>query len=167
MNLKNAIAAVLLLFVAYSLTLLAAKRLVGHSRPDAPPKQASATDDLQLQNGLAADRVIVYYFHGRERCENCCNLEAYARQAVETALAAKLAAGNIEWRVVDFSRAEDAHYDQDFKLGGISCVALAEMRNGVEVRKKVLDDGLMLAVTGTKEQVIDYVQREVREFIGD
>ncbi len=163
MNLKNAITAVLLLFVAYSLTLLAAKRLVGDSHPHNAPKQAAATDDLQLQNGLAADRVIVYYFHGRERCENCRNLEAYARQAVETSLAA----GEIQWRVVDFSRAKDAHYDQDFKLGGISCVVLAEMRDGVEVRKKVLDDGLMLAVTGTKEQVIDYVEREVREFIGD
>ena len=166
MNLKNAIAAVLLLFVAYSLTLLAAKRLVGHSDTDASPKQVAATDDAP--GGLAADRVVVYYFHGRERCENCRNLEVYAHEAIKkAAFADQLAAGEIEWRVVDFSRAEDAHYDQDFKLGGISCVALAEMRNGVEVRKKVLDDGLMLAVTGTKEQVIDYVQREVREFIGD
>ena len=75
-------------------------------------------------------------------------------------LADRFKTGQIEWRVVDFSQPQDAHYDQDYKLGGVSCVVLSEVRDGVAKRWKVLDEGLMLAVTGTKAQVAQYVERE-------
>jgi hypothetical protein len=163
MNVKAAFRVVLLLFVGYSLVVLVAKHTVRHS--DAASGQPSAEVAAASNSHLAANRIIVYYFHGKERCENCRNLEAWAKQSVESAFADKFRAGQMEWRVVDFSQPQDARYDQDFKLGGVSCVGLGELRDGAVARWKILDEGLMLAVTGAKSQVAQYIEREVREFV--
>lgn len=163
---------VLLLFVAYSVVMVGAKRFVGPAGQEVAPEGVAAAapaaaDGPADQPGtpaLAANRLVVYYFHGRERCENCRNLQAYAHEAVHAAFGHQIAAGVMAWQVVDFSQPKDAHFDKDFKLGGISSVVLVEIRDGKPARWKNLEDGLMLAVTGTKAEVIEYVQREVRAF---
>ena len=163
---KGIIRAVLLLFVGYSLVVLVAKHTTRGSNAATPENSSAAEPSAAMAapSGprLAANRIVITYFHGKERCENCRNLEAWAKETVETALADRFKAGQIEWRVVDFSQPQDAHYDQDYKLGGVSCVVLSEVRDGVAERWKVLDEGLMLAVTGTKAQVAQYVEREIR-----
>ncbi len=170
MTVKDVLRTVLLLFVAYSLVLLAVKRFGRESDTSALPEQAAmaGVSDMSADGSpprLAGHRVIVTYFHGRERCETCRNLEADAKEAVQTAFAEKLAAGQMEWRIVDFDRPQDAHYDQDYKLGGVPAVVVSEVRDGAEVRGRVLDEGFMLVATGTKEQVVEYLQREIRAFL--
>lgn len=167
---KNVLRTVLLLFVAYSLVLLAAKRFGRDTDAAASPERAAmaGVSDISAdgaQQRLADHRVIVYYFHGRERCETCRNLEADAKEAVRTAFAEKLAAGKMEWRIVDFDRPQDAHFDLDYKLGGVPAVVVSEVRGSVELRSKVLDEAFMLVATGTKEQVIGYLQREICVFL--
>ena len=169
MNAKGVFRAVLLLFVGYSLVVLVAKHTIRGSDA-AAREQPSVTEPAAVaaeSSGprLAANRIVVFYFHGKERCENCRNLEAWAKETVESTFADKFKTGQMEWRVVDFSQPQDAHYDQEFKLGGVSCVAVSEVRDGAAGRWKVLDEGLMLAVTGTKAQVAQYVEREIRAFV--
>ena len=170
MNAKHIFRAVLLLFITYSLVVLVAKHMTGGSGVSPPQQCAVAAPAAAMATGsgrprLAARRIVVSYFHGKERCENCRNLEAWAQETVETACAEELKAGQIEWRVVDFSQPQNAHYDQDYKLGGLSCLVVSEVGDGVAGRWKVLDEGLMLTVTGCKAQVAQYVEREVRAFI--
>jgi len=169
MNANNVLRAVLLLFVAYSLVVLVAKHTTrgfhAATRENSSLAEPSAVAAASDGPRLASNRIVVFYFHGKERCENCRNLEAWAKETVETAFADNFGAGQMEWRVVDFSQPQDAHYDQDYKLGGLSCVVVGEMRDGAVGRWNVLDEGLMLAVTGTKAQVAQYVEREVRTFI--
>jgi len=170
MSAKSVSRAVLLLFVTYSLVVLVAKHTIRGS--DAATREQSSvagpSADVATASGgphLVSNRIVVSYFHGKERCENCRNLEAWAKETVEIAFAEKISTGQMEWRVVDFSQPQDAHFDQDYKLGGLSCVVVGEMRDGAVGRWKVLEEGLMLAVTGTKAQVAEYVEREVRTFI--
>jgi len=173
MNAKGIVRAVLLLFVGYSLVVVVAKRFVAEPSGEAPG-EAVAADAPATPAGAAPEpsapkpaknRIVVYFFHDRDRCENCRNLEAYAKEAVHTAFGDQIAAGTTEWLVVDLSQPKDAHFDKDFKLGRVSSVVVAEIRDGKHTRWRLLEDGLMLAVTGTRGEVIDYVQREVRAFI--
>lgn len=168
MNSKGVFRAVLLLFVTYSLVVLAAKHATRGSDAAASPQSTAESSADSAASGsprLAAHQIVIYYFHGKERCENCRNLETWAKEAVGATYADAFKAGQMEWRVVDFSQPENLHYDQEYKLGGVSCVAVSEMHDGTAGRWKVLDEGLMLAVTSGKPQVIEYVIREISAFV--
>jgi hypothetical protein len=153
MEIKTITRALLLLFVACSLVVLVAKHMTGG------PGDADPTPECP------APQFIVYYLHGAERCDNCRTLEACAKEAVQTAFGDDLKSGRIQWEVVDFSQRKNRHFDQEFKLGGVSSVVVAEMRDGKPGRFQLLEDGLMLTVTARRDDVVDYVQRELRAFI--
>ncbi|MHC4076762.1 MAG: nitrophenyl compound nitroreductase subunit ArsF family protein, partial [Planctomycetota bacterium] len=115
------------------------------------------TEDIQQDNQL-----IVYYFHGDQRCATCHKLETYAKEALDTYFADKIASKKIVWKVVNVDRTENSHFIQDYKLVTKS-VVLSEVAHGKEVGWKNLDQ--IWQKVGNKESYLQYVCDSIWNFL--
>ena len=155
---KRIVAAVLLFFVAIDLGVLAAR----HFRQGQNSLQSPAAQTVASATG---EKVVVYYFHARERCETCRNIEAYAHEALENGFGKQLGEGGIEWRVVDFDEPANRHFDRDYQLGGIPSVVLVRMMDGKSLACEVLPAAWGSINSDTRPEFIEYVQKEIRGFM--
>ncbi len=155
MFLRKCQTAALLLFVGVSLVVLALDlaREARPPRPGADPATAGR-----------APRLIVYSFHGATTCPKCRAIEALTREALRTRFADELAAGDIEWRVVDFDAPGNGHYVEDFGLYA-ALVVLAEGGSVPPPRWKRLDD--VWELTGDRAAFLVYVADEVSAFLAE
>lgn len=138
-------------FVLLSLGVLTYKSL--GEEPTLPVAKPAAVEK---------DRLVVSYFHGKQRCPTCLKMERYAKEAVAEAFAKEVAAGQVEIRVVDTSLPANAHYIKDYDLGG-NALIVAEFRGGTQRRFKNLESIWDLADNEVNFKL--YVADEVRAFL--
>jgi cytochrome c-type biogenesis protein len=145
--------AILLCLVAGGLVQIAARRLI-QRRADA---------------GVApmVDGVVVYCFHGAERCRDCRNIEEFGREAIHTGFARQLAEGQVQWRAVDYDVPRNRHFDEKYRLGAIPSLVFVEFRGGVETRYDNLDEVWDLVLSGDKPRFVRYVQDQLQAFLQD
>ncbi len=164
---KSLIRAVLLLFVSGSLAYLAVKE----SRQWTAPDRAAAQDQRSATSGAASpstatkpqsDKIVAYYFHTTYRCPTCRRIEAYSKQAIESAFARELADGRIEFRLVNIEIPENRHYVQDYNLFTKSLV-LARMKDGKQVEWSNLDR--VWELNGDQAAFLRYVQQGIRAYL--
>jgi len=135
---KNAVTAVLLLFVAGSFVFLVVSEtrkptqsttpvsptaLQGLPGPEGPKTDSTVPDPA----GAKRAETIVYYFHGTMRCPTCLRMERYAHEAVEEALGAEIDAGLVEWQSVNYDEPVNEHFVQEY---GLSASALVVVSTG-------------------------------------
>ena len=149
MNIKKAFTFCLLLFVAAGITVLTVKSL----RSGSP----SAGAEPAIQNG-----VITYYFHGNTRCPTCCSIEDYAHEAVESGFADQLKNKQIVWQVINYETPGNEHFAAEYEVVAPN-VVLAMFKNGKQVKWKGLPE--VWEHVGDKPVFIDFVQKNLREFI--
>lgn len=101
-----------------------------------PEKETAAPTDAAA---LSADRIVVTYFTGDVRCPSCHQIENMTRQTVETRYADALAAGDIEFRMINVDREANRHYIRDYKLVS-KTVIVSKIENGEEVDWENLQD---------------------------
>jgi len=82
--------------------------------------------------------VIVYYFHGDQRCTTCIRLEVLTTWAVQSTFQDQLDEGRLGMEVVNFHTAGNEHFEEDFNLQHQS-VILVLKQNGQTVRWKNLE----------------------------
>jgi len=153
---KKILTVLLLFSVALSLVWLVVKRV----------REASAEPSTDGGAALSVqDGVVANYCHGKERCENCRNYEAYAKEIIENDFAKPLSQGLLYWQVVDFDQPANKHFDADFELGGAATLILVRMEGGRQTESKVLRDGLMMVAMGEKDKLTEYVQSELGAFL--
>jgi hypothetical protein len=126
--------------------------------PGAPAPEAASPPAAP-----AAPRFAAWYFHGTRRCHTCQTIEAYAREAIETAFADDLRQGRLTWASVNLEDAGNEHFATDYKVAG-STLVVAELKDGKPIRFAKLDKTWDLV--GEKPQFMDYVALEVDAFIG-
>lgn len=69
----------------------------------------------------------VYYFHGDRRCATCVSIEEQTAALMRAAFAQDIAAGRLQFRVVNFDAAADRHFRDDYQLSfGSVVVASAD-----------------------------------------
>lgn len=169
MNPKNIITAALLFFVAVSVAYLVVKEScrgpAGQEKASLPaqPDTASSRDNGAPDAKTSGIRVVAYYFHGSVRCATCRSIEAFAKEAVETAFAAELKDGRLEWRVVNIEEPEGEHFVQDFQLATRS-VVLERISGGKRIEWKNLQLIWELVRRG-KEDFMKYIQDETRGYL--
>jgi len=127
------------------------------------PGVSAEEPDKRAVSGVVADGVVAIYFHGNVRCATCKKIESYADEAVQSGFAEALEDGALAWRVINVDDTENKHFIQDFQLVTRS-VVLAEYREGKVVRWENLDKVWQLV--RSKDQFVDYIQNETREFLG-
>jgi hypothetical protein len=169
MKTKGILTAVLLLFVAFSLVELVLKRVRASSAEAAGEQAAAAANTLtpgdKHPSPVAADRVIVYYCHSKERCENCRNYEPYTKELIQDKFGKLLQEGRLEWRVVNIDQPQGKHFDTDYQLGGIPTLVLVKVQGNKEVKWTKLEDGLMLVAMGDKAAFVQYAENGLRAFL--
>jgi hypothetical protein len=155
-----------LLFASLAVLVLAGAGVAIKLRPSAPPPAVPAAavthsmaDSMQTQDG-----VIAYYFHTTYRCVSCRKIEAYSKLAIETAFAADLASGRLQWRMINIEDTGNEHFVKDYQLFTKSLV-LSERRAGREVRWKNLPK--VWELLNSEPAFVDYVQTETRAFLAD
>ena len=167
MNIKNAFSISLLLFVAASLVVLTVK--ISHRGPQSLAAteggnasyeaNGSGSPDLPMRDGVK-----VYYFHGNTRCTNCLNIEAFAREAVESRFADQLKAGKIVWQAINYETPGNEHYVTDYEIVAPNLV-LSMFKNGIQVKwiglKQVVDEA------GDKAAFMNLFHKRLSKFLQD
>lgn len=114
---KKIITLTLLIFVIASIIFVIAKEVKS--------KDVSPVSTKNIVNKTAEiknDTLVVYYFHGNQRCMTCNKIEELARQAINSKYAAELSAGTVEFKSVNVEATENEHFINDFQLSTRSVV---------------------------------------------
>ena len=184
MQSKKILTATLLLFVGFSLVELVLKRVReaaaesdGGQQISSVSSPAASPVPVPTQGGkpapgapaasegvpaAATEKVIAFYFHGRERCDNCRTYEALSREIVERDFSAQVGEGRLEWREGNYDEPDQRHFDAKYRLGRVPTLVLVRMRGSDELEARKLGDGFMLIVTGEKDKFTQYVQRQIQ-----
>jgi hypothetical protein len=149
MNLKTAITAGLLLFVAASIATPIIRHVTAARR--------ATTDTAPLR----PDALLVYYFRADVRCAACRTLEACSHDVVSERFSAEAADGRIEWRAIDYQSPGNEHWLADYRLltGG---VVLVQFRDGRPQRWTALTETWNM--TGDRAGLSNYLEDRIRAF---
>jgi hypothetical protein len=153
MNLKNALSACLLIFVAASIVVLMAKSL--------QQKPQTAGEESENVPPSIKDGVVVYYFHGKTRCPTCRNIEAYAREAVDTGYADQLKNKDIVWATINYELPGNEHYATDYEIVAPN-VVLVKLKDGKQIAWKGLPE--VWELVGDKSAFVSFVQTSLKDF---
>ena len=118
--------------------------------------------DAQDAGTKPTGRVIAYYFHGTFRCSTCYKLEQYSKEAIEANFKDELAAGKLEFKVINIEDKGNEHYVNDYQLYTKSLV-LSLVKDGKQMKWKNLDK--IWEYVGNKQRFIDYVKSGVAELL--
>ncbi|MEW6052095.1 MAG: nitrophenyl compound nitroreductase subunit ArsF family protein [Candidatus Zixiibacteriota bacterium] len=135
------------------------------ARAGETPRDEAAVEASRADTGdstVAPHKVVAYYFHGNVRCATCRKIEAYTKEAIDSAFTAELERGDLEWRVVNTDQDSNKHYIEEYLLYTRS-VVLADIHNGEQTRWTNLDKVWLLS--GAKAKFTEYIQSEVRLFL--
>ena len=110
----------------------------------------------------AAHQVIVYYFHGNVRCASCRKIEAYTKEAIDSAFALELDSGRMAWRVVNTDSSQYEHFLKDYQLYTRS-VVVSDSHSGKETRWKNLEK--VWELLGDQPKFHAYIRTELRPFL--
>ncbi|MEO8379892.1 MAG: nitrophenyl compound nitroreductase subunit ArsF family protein [Acidobacteriota bacterium] len=107
-------------------------------------------------------KAVATYFHGNVRCVTCRKIEAYAQEAVQDAFEQQLAAGTVEFRVVNVEEDANRHFIQDYQLVSKTLVVTEEV-DGAVARWAKLDD--VWTLVSDRTAFFRYVQGGVRNYV--
>jgi hypothetical protein len=122
----------------------------------------SALAQKSAEHQPAAHKVIAYFFHTNTRCSTCIKIEAYSKEAIEKGFPEEIKNGTLEMRVVNYERPENRHFMQDYKLVSKSLI-LVNTVNGKQTEWTNLK--LVWQLTGRKDAFLNYVRKEVRNYL--
>ena len=168
MKTKAIVTTVLLAFVAASVIYLVVKETGGN--PAASGQSASASVPQSRETGTpevpqtarGGPKLVAYYFHGNMRCVTCRNIEAYAKEAVETGFPEALKDGRLEFRVANVEEPDNEHFVQDYQLAMPSLV-LVQFADGNQEQWKNLPR--VWELVRDKEAFLKYIQDETRIYL--
>jgi len=178
MELKNAIAVCLITLFSATLVLLIARALDSQAASRLEPQLAKIVEELEAirksggivaGSGVAAanesadDAVMVYYFHGNVRCPTCRAIESQAHDAVQSAFAPQVEAGEVIWKVINYEEPAGAELGTKFEVQ-MPVVVLARINGGQIEQWKRLDE--VWALVGDQPAFGTYVRKEVSQMLG-
>lgn len=123
---KTVLTVFLLILVVFSIIAMVVREI---KSPAIPADNMDTA--IQTVVPTAADALVVYYFHGTQRCMTCNRIEELTRQAIQSNFAGQLADGKIVFRSVNVDEPENEHFIKDFQLVTRSVV----MRKGDKFEK--------------------------------
>jgi hypothetical protein len=106
--------------------------------------------------------IVAYYFYTTLRCENCLQLEAWAKEALDSVFVEQQSAGLLWWRPLNTDLPQYAHFTTDYNLERKSLV-ITEFQDGERVRWKKCER--VWDLLQDKPGFAAYVQAEVDEYL--
>ena len=167
---RTIVTAILLAFVAVSIIYFVIKETT--SKPDQPEQTVvpgrDSTDTSPQGNPpgdkFSSRKVVAYYFHGNTRCMTCRTIEAYTKEAIDTAFAEALKDNRLEWQIINLEEPNNKHFIRDFQLVTRS-VVIEEIADGKRTRWKNLQR--VWELVRDKGVFQKYIQDETRAYLED
>ena len=125
-------------------------------------KADTAATSARADTTARPRRLIAYYFRTTNRCPSCRKIEAWSREAIETAFPRELKSGLLVWRMVNVEEKGNEHFVKDYQLFTKSVVLVDEVR-GRQARWKNL--ARVWELLPDKEGFVRYVQAETRDYL--
>lgn len=150
--LRNGLLAFVLVTIGFAIGQESALRSLRNAAPapaDAPGPAAAS-----------AEKILVYYMHGKIRCVSCNTIEKQAQETVEREFAAELKDGRLAWHVVNYEEREDLAKRYNVISNG---VVLAKQAGGKDLRSETLDDVWTLA--GERPKFDAYLTGAIRAYL--
>lgn len=160
---KPLITTALLLFVAAAVGVMIFRGKAAPASPPPPPGSMATTSATTAPATIApaTTKLVAFYVHGTQRCNNCRKMEAFTRAALQSAFADDLSAGRMEFRSLNRDEPANAHVINDFQLT-MNAVVIAEERGGTVVRWSNLDQ--VWDRLGDEADFKAYIQSGVKGF---
>ena len=109
-----------------------------------------------------SETLIVYYFHRTLRCSSCLLLEELTRDTLTTGFDAQVKKGKIQLSVINIEETGNTHFEEHYNLTNQS-VVLSMVVDGRELKWKNLTE--VWDHLHEREQLMDYIENEIRIFI--
>ncbi len=154
MDLKNAVAVCLISLFSATIVVLIARSVNQQAASQLEPTLAKIAAELEairkqgggvaVQSGTPTpaehrDGLVVYFFHGKQRCPSCRAIESQAYDVLQKEFAEPFAEGSISWEVVNYEKPSAAAMVKLFEVQ-MAVVVLAKMNQGKIERWKRLDE---------------------------
>jgi hypothetical protein len=167
MKAKSIVTTILVLFVVACVIVIFTGEIGNNSEVVSEAETAAERDLRPAENASAAagdarHKIIAYYFHGNVRCQTCRRIEAFSKEALDTAFMKEMKTGNLEWRLINIEEPQYQHFVQDYDLTTRSLV-LSEVKGDKEIKWKNLEKVWLFV--GDKETFIEYVQDETASYL--
>lgn len=120
-------------------------------------KKNLAESPQRIENGI-----VVYYFHGTQRCKPCETIDKLTFRALHKHFKKDLDEQRIYYRPVNLDQPWNEHYIMDFNLS-TKTVVLVRYLDGAQTEWKVLDDVWFLYEDEPK--FIEFIRDELDQFI--
>ena len=137
----------------------AQEQAVTSASPSVDGQKAATSYDTTTPDVSAQTKLIVYYFHGNQRCPTCYKLENYAKSVVENEFADAIKKGEIEWKTVNVEEKGNEHFNNDYKLYTKS-VIVSTIKDGKESSWKNLDR--IWQLVHDESTYREYIRNEVK-----
>jgi len=126
--------------------------------------EKKSSESVSIDNPAEAKghKVIVYYFHGKNRCATCRKIEQLTREAVEEFFSSETNSGLIKLQVVNVDEAENRHFSKDYQLFTKS-VVVSDMVNGKEKQWKNLQK--IWELVHNEEAFKEYIRNEIKAYL--
>ena len=120
---------------------------------------AESASNASAVEAPRADAVVVYYFHGDQRCATCLDIEAQTKRAIEENFAEQMADAKLRLESVNFEAPGNAHFRKDYDLSFGTVVvqgggADQPWENLSDVWTLIHDDPVLFEV-----YIVDHVER--------
>ena len=126
------------------------------------PAKASAGSVKNEPAAPAGRKLVVYYFHGTDRCITCKKWEALTKEVIDASFAREVKAGRVEYRVVNVEKSGDEHFINDYGLYS-KAVVLSDTKDGKQVGWKNLEK--IWDKVGNEEAYKQYIREEVVSYL--
>jgi thioredoxin-related protein len=111
------------------------------------------------------NRIEVLYFHGKQRCITCKNIEKYSKEVVENDFAKELKSGDIVFKVIDFSTPVGEAIADKYEIS-FSSLLVNKFTNGKESVNDMTEHGFSTAKekeaefkAGLKEKINELLKK--------
>ncbi|TYB89660.1 MAG: hypothetical protein FXF54_09625 [Kosmotoga sp.] len=159
MDLKKLLTLGLLVFVAVSVSYFIYDEIMLANNLD--NDQESEGEQSEINRTDVSDYLMVFYFHGTQRCHDCLEMEAYIKECLETYFSKELSEGKIKFKVINIDLRENQDYiDRYFIM--YNSVILQKFVNNKATEWKYLDEAWNLV--NNKKEFINFVKEEIEDF---
>ncbi|MDY6972939.1 MAG: nitrophenyl compound nitroreductase subunit ArsF family protein [Thermodesulfobacteriota bacterium] len=149
-----------ILFVAFAPQAWGTEERSARGTGDPNLSETKGTDkDISTAEG---HRVIVYYFHGNNRCHTCRRIEQLTQQAVTESFAHEIEAGRVEMKVINVDEEVNRHFTEDYQLYTRS-VVISDVVKGKERQWKNLQR--VWELVRSDETFKKYIRDEIRAYL--
>lgn len=159
MNVKTIVSIALVVIIVVSVVVIMNKNIFAVDENEKTAAEAATFEGNSAEKPVAAEKTVVYYFHGNTRCVTCQKIESLTKKAVDEGFADLVKTGQVEVKTINLDDPENEHFVEAYQLS-TRCVVVSRIKDGKEVKWERLDEVWTL-VKEEETAFTDYIKNSI------